>query len=225
MNEIRIAPSVLSCDFLRLEEEIRAVEAAGADLIHIDVMDGHFVPNITIGPMIVEAIHRISSRPLDVHLMIEYPERFVRDFIEAGADILTVHAEADHHLLRTIDVIQSSAARAGVSLNPSTPLTAIEYVLEKVDLVLIMTVNPGFGGQKYIESMERKIRGAREMISRIGRAVDLEVDGGIKAENARQVVEAGADILVMGTEIFHCPDYAEKIRDVRKRVRDRSLTC
>lgn len=216
MSKIRIAPSILSCNFLTLEKEIIAVEEAGADLIHIDVMDGHFVPNITIGPLFVEAIRKITEKPLDVHLMIENPAEFVNTFIDAGADIVTVHVETDLHILRTIDVIKSKGKKAGITLNPSTPLETLEYALPNVDLVLIMTVNPGFGGQSYIPAMENKIRKAWEMIRRTGKAIDLEVDGGLKASNARRVAEAGADILVMGSEIFHSKNYKQKIDEVRK---------
>jgi len=216
MRTIQIAPSILSCNFLHLEQEIKNVEQAGADLIHVDVMDGHFVPNITIGPMIVEAIKKIATIPLDVHLMITNPEKFVTHFIGAGADILTIHAEADCHMLRTIDVIKSQGKKAGVSLNPSTPLAAIECVLQDIDLLLIMTVNPGFGGQTYISSMEPKIKKARRMIDKISKPIELEVDGGIKATNVKKVVDAGATIIVMGTEIFHSNNYRKKIQEVRK---------
>jgi ribulose-phosphate 3-epimerase len=218
MNKIQIAPSILSCNFLELGKEIEDVEKAGADLIHIDVMDGHFVPNITIGPLIVEAIKKIASKPLDVHLMIKNPSKFVQDFIAKGADIITVHAEADKHLFRTLDVIKSSGKKAGVSLNPSTPLTFLDHVIHIVDLIVIMTVNPGFGGQAYIPSMEEKIRNTRKMIQKSGRKIDLEVDGGLKADNAKKVVQAGGDILVMGTEIFHSKDYRKKIQEVRKKI-------
>ncbi|MCX5807774.1 MAG: ribulose-phosphate 3-epimerase [Proteobacteria bacterium] len=215
MNKTKIAPSILSCNFLTLEKEIKAVEKAGADLIHIDVMDGHFVPNITIGPLFVEHIRRITSKPLDVHLMIENPAMFVEDFIKAGADIVTVHVETDNHILKTIDVIKSSGKKAGITLNPATPLNSIEYAIKEADLLLIMTVNPGFGGQSYIPAMNEKIRKAKRMIEETGRHVDLQVDGGIKASNAKKVVDAGADILVMGTEIFHSKDYIKKIKEIR----------
>jgi ribulose-phosphate 3-epimerase len=218
MNKIQIAPSILSCNFLELGKEIENVEKAGADLIHIDVMDGHFVPNITIGPLIVEAIKKIASKPLDVHLMIKNPSKFVQDFIAKGADIITVHAEADEHLFRTLDVIKSSGKKAGVSLNPSTPLAFLDHVIHIVDLIVIMTVNPGFGGQTYIPSMEEKIRNTRKMIQKSGRKIGLEVDGGLKADNAKKVVQAGGDILVMGTEIFHSKDYRKKIQEVRKKI-------
>ena len=218
MNKIRIAPSILSCNFLELGKEIKDVEKAGADLIHIDVMDGHFVPNITIGPLFVEAIKKIASKPLDVHLMIDNPGAFVNDFAVKGADIITIHAEADNHLFRTLEVIKSSGKKAGVSLNPSTPLAVLDHVIHIVDLILIMTVNPGFGGQAYIPSMEEKIRNTRKMIDRTGRKIDLEVDGGIKADNVKKVVEAGGDMIVMGTEIFHSKDYRKKIQEVRKKI-------
>jgi len=218
MSAIQIAPSILSCNFLTLEKEIKAVEEAGADLIHIDVMDGHFVPNITIGPVFVEAIKKITKKPLDVHLMIENPGNFVERFIDAGADIITVHVETDPHILRTIDVIKSKGRKAGITLNPSTSLETLEYSMDTVDLLLIMTVNPGFGGQSYIETMDKKIRKAREMIKKTRRIIDLEVDGGLKASNARRVAEAGANMMVMGTEIFHSKNYKEKIEEVRRNV-------
>jgi ribulose-phosphate 3-epimerase len=211
----RIAPSVLSSDFSNLGAEIRAVEAAGADLIHVDVMDGHFVPNITIGPLIVEAVRPVTSLPLDVHLMIENPEFFVPVFSQAGADIITVHVETGYHLFRTIDLIKQHGKKAGIALNPATPLETVKHLIRVIDLLLIMTVNPGFGGQAFITSMDEKIAEAKQMIDASGREIDLEVDGGIKAGNARTVVEAGANILVMGSEIFGSPDYAEKIREIR----------
>ncbi|HEX2964239.1 MAG TPA: ribulose-phosphate 3-epimerase [Syntrophorhabdaceae bacterium] len=218
MNRTLIAPSVLSCNFLKLGEEIKAVESAGADLIHVDVMDGHFVPNITIGPLFVEAMKKVATTPLDVHLMIETPDKYVEEFIAKGADIVTVHAEADKHIHRTLDLIRSSGRKAGVSLNPGTPLSFLETVIHIVDVVLIMTVNPGFGGQAYISSMGDKIRNTRKIIDESGRQVDLQVDGGIKADNVREVVSAGANIVVMGTEIFHSKDYAAKIREVRRNI-------
>lgn len=215
---VSIAPSILSANFLRLEEEIQACEAAGANIIHVDVMDGHFVPNLTLGPMIVKAIRSITSLPLDVHLMIENADAFVASFSDAGGDIITVHAETGYHHFRTIDLIKSCGKKAGLALNPATPLTHVEELLPVIDLLLIMTVNPGFGGQGYIPSMTEKIRTARRMIDRTGRAIDLEVDGGIKAENAAMVTAAGATVLVMGTEIFLSGDYAGKIADVRRRI-------
>ncbi|OPY64145.1 MAG: Ribulose-phosphate 3-epimerase [Syntrophorhabdaceae bacterium PtaU1.Bin034] len=215
---ISIAPSILSANFLRLEEEIRDVEAAGADLIHVDIMDGHFVPNLTIGPMIVKAIRRITTLPLDVHLMIENADTFVDAFADAGSDIITVHAETGYHHFRTIDLIKSHGKKVGFALNPGTPLSAVEEVISRIDLLLIMTVNPGFGGQAYIPSMTRKIARARQMLDRAGSPAELEVDGGVKAENAEMVAEAGATILVMGTEIFLSGDYGRKIADIKKRL-------
>jgi ribulose-phosphate 3-epimerase len=220
---VSIAPSILSADFLHLDREIGDVEAAGADLIHVDIMDGHFVPNLTIGPMVVKAIRTTTALPFDVHLMIENADSYIGAFAEAGSDTITVHAETGYHLFRTIDFIKSRGKRAGVALNPATPLNAVEELLPTIDLLLIMTVNPGFGGQSYIPSMTEKIRAARRMIDASGHAVDLEVDGGIKAENASLVAEAGATILVMGTEIFLSGDYAAKISDVKRRIGARGL--
>ena len=218
MKDIFIAPSILSCDFLRLGQEIRDVEEAGADWIHVDVMDGHFVPNITIGPLFVEALRRINTRPLDVHLMIENPARYVGEFARAGSDIITIHAETDNHLYRTLDMIKESGVRAGISYNPATPLNGLKHVIHIVDLVLIMTVNPGFGGQQYIPSMVSKIVEARKIIEKADRYIDLEVDGGIKAANAAEVVRAGGNVLVMGTEIFHSMDYKQKIEEVHSMI-------
>ena len=214
---IRIAPSILSADFAKLGEELRAVSEAGADYIHIDVMDGHFVPNVTIGPLVVEALRPHSERPFDVHLMISPVDIFVPAFAEAGADIITVHAEAGPHLHRSIQLIKSLGKKAGVALNPATPAAAIEPVLDEVDLVLVMSVNPGFGGQAFIPSMLDKIAELRRMIDAGGRAIDLEVDGGVNAETAPQVIAAGADVLVAGAATFRGGPaaYAENIRRLR----------
>jgi ribulose-phosphate 3-epimerase len=213
---IRIAPSVLSSDFGRLAEEVQAVDRAGADWIHVDVMDGRFVPNITIGPLVVEAIRRATKKPLDVHLMIEEPEKYVQAFAEAGSDIITVHAEACTHLHRTLQQIRGLGKRAGVSLNPHTPPEVLRYVLQDLDLVLVMSVNPGFGGQSFIESASSKLRTLRQMIDEISADIDLEVDGGVKPGIARQVVEAGADVLVAGSAVFNTENYARAIEALRE---------
>ena len=199
---IRIAPSLLSADFARLGEEVRAITAAGADYIHIDVMDGHFVPNLTIGPTVVKALRPHSPLPFDVHLMIAPIDPFVAEFAAAGADIITCHPEAGPHLHRTLQLVKSLGKKAGVALNPGTPLAAVEPVLGDVDLVLVMSVNPGFGGQSFIASQLDKIAALRRAIDRLGRAVDLEVDGGINAETAAAAAAAGADVLVAGTASF-----------------------
>ncbi len=198
----RIAPSILSADFSRLGEEITAVTEAGADYIHVDVMDGHFVPNLTIGPGVVQAIKPFSPLPFDVHLMISPVDPYIEAFVAAGADIITAHAEAGPHLHRTLQLIKSYGVKAGVSLNPSTPLEVIDHVLEDVDLVLLMTVNPGFGGQSFIAHQLNKISALRHRIDTIGRDIDLEVDGGINVDTAQQAVSAGADVLVAGTATF-----------------------
>jgi ribulose-phosphate 3-epimerase len=216
----KIAPSILSADFTRLGEEIAAVEQAGADYIHVDVMDGHFVPNITIGPMIVEAARRATDLPLDTHLMIADPDRYVDEFVRAGSDILTVHAEAVHHLHRSLQHIRKAGARPAVSLNPATPLNPIEYILEDVDMVLIMSVNPGFGGQAFIPNVLPKIERLRGMIDKRGLAVEIEVDGGIGPDNINRVSSAGADVFVAGSAIFKSPDYAETIRKMRENMAD-----
>ena len=213
---VKIAPSILSADFSRLGEEIRAVEAAGADIIHVDVMDGHFVPNITIGPLVVEACRKVTKLPLDVHLMIENPERYIADFAKAGADYITVHAEAAYHLHRLIQNIREhKGVKAAVSLNPATPLDALDYVLPDLDMVLIMSVNPGFGGQAFIPSQLDKIRTLRKRIDDRKLNLEIEVDGGVKPGNAAEIAAAGADILVAGSAVFGAKDYAAAIRGIR----------
>ncbi len=207
----QIAPSILSADFSRLGEEIRAVEKAGADLIHVDVMDGRYVPNITIGPGVVASLRKTTSLPFDVHLMIEEPDRYVDAFVEAGSDIVTVHAEAVIHLHRTVHYIKGKGIKAGVSLNPSTPLSCIEEILPDIDVLLIMTVNPGFGGQKFITGMLPKIRRAKELARSRGLEPAIEVDGGVTAENIGSLAEAGADIFVAGAAVFGSPSYSEAI--------------
>ena len=203
MKRLKIAPSILSADFAELGRQVSEAEAAGADYIHVDVMDGHFVPNITVGPLVVRAVMGITSLPLDVHLMIEAPERYLEDFCAAGATGLTVHVETCPHLHRTVEQIKELGCRAGVTLNPSTPVVALEEILPYVDLVLVMSVNPGFGGQSFIGRMVRKIERVRSMLDGLGSGAELEVDGGIDARTAPLVVAAGADVLVAGSAIFN----------------------
>lgn len=214
-NRIQIAPSLLAADFGRLGEEALAAEAAGADMLHVDVMDGHFVPNITVGPGVVAAIRKRIKIPLDVHLMISDPDSFIGPFADAGADILTVHAEVLPHLHRTLQVIRNRRVRAGVSINPATPLKNIEAVLEETDLALLMTVNPGFGGQQFIRAVLPKIRELRDLVNRRGFRLDIEVDGGINPGTAREAVEAGANVIVAGTAVFGAADLAAAIKSLR----------
>jgi len=215
---IKISPSILSADFTRLSEEVRAVEEAGADYLHVDVMDGRFVSNITIGPFVVKALKSVASVPLDVHLMIEEPERFVPEFAASGADIITVHAEATRHLHGTVQLIKANGARAGVSINPATPVGVLEDILDDLDLVLVMSVNPGFGGQSFIPVALKKIKALRSLITGRGLHTELEVDGGIKVDNIREAALAGADVFVAGSGIFKTPSYKDTISAMRKAV-------
>jgi ribulose-phosphate 3-epimerase len=210
-----IAPSILSADFSRLGEEIRAVEAAGADVIHVDVMDGHFVPNITIGPLIVKAVRAVTRLPVDVHLMITDPDRYVNDFIDAGADWVTVHVEACTHLHRTLGMIRERGKKAGAVLNPATSLTTLEYVLTDLDLVMLMSVNPGFGGQSFIESSLEKIRRLRQMLDAVNPGAGIEVDGGISPATIKRVAAAGANIFVAGSAVYGQDDYQSVIREMK----------
>jgi ribulose-phosphate 3-epimerase len=214
-SKVIVAPSILSADFGRLAEEVKAVEAAGADWIHVDVMDGRFVPNITIGPVVVEAVRRATRLPLDVHLMIVEPERYIGDFAKAGADVLTVHVEACPHLHRTLQQIRQAGVRPAVVINPSTPVAAVEEVLGEVEMVLVMSVNPGFGGQSFIPGAVDKVRRLREMAQARGLTPHIEVDGGVNPATARQVVAAGADVLVAGSAVFGAKDYRKAIADLR----------
>jgi ribulose-phosphate 3-epimerase len=216
----KIAPSILSADFARLGDEVRAVAAAGADYIHVDVMDGHFVPNITIGPLVVEAVRKVTDLPLDVHLMIENPDLYIPEFASAGADIIVVHAEATNHLHRTVQLIKSFGRKAGVALNPATSLHLLDYILEDLDLVLLMTVNPGFGGQSFIEACLPKIHTLRAMLDKRGVEAELEVDGGVKTENIDRISHAGADVFVAGSAVFGSSDYRATIAELKRRAKE-----
>src|SRR5678815_3549639 len=214
----RIAPSILSADFARLGEEVRAVASAGADLVHFDVMDNHYVPNLTVGPLVCAAIKPHSKLPLDVHLMVRPVDRIIPDFAKAGASIISFHPEASEHVDRTIGLIRESGCKAGLVLNPATPLSHLDYTLEKLDLVLLMSVNPGFGGQQFIRSVLPKVSEVRRRIDRLGRDIWLEVDGGIKTENIADVAKAGADTFVAGSAIFGAKDYAATIKQMREKL-------
>lgn len=220
---IKIAPSILSANFARLGDDIKDVERGGADYIHVDVMDGHFVPNITIGPLIVEAIRPITKLPLDVHLMIENPDQYIEAFAKAGADIITVHVEACTHLHRIIQQIKAQGVKAGVVLNPHTPVSMIQHVLEEIDLVLLMTVNPGFGGQSFIHSVIPKIKQVASMIEERKLQVEIEVDGGVNSETAKLCIEAGANVLVAGSAIYNQQDRGEAIAIIRNEKKISSL--
>ena len=213
---IKIAPSILSADFARLGEEVAAIDQAGADYIHVDVMDGHFVPNITIGPLVVDALRTVTDKPLDVHLMIENPDLYIPDFAKAGADIITVHQEAVPHLHRTVQLIHSLGKKAGVSINPATPVDTLDVIIDDLDLVLVMSVNPGFGGQSFIDSCLPKITALRQRIDRLGLPIELEVDGGVKTDNISAIAAAGAEVFVAGSAVFGSPDYRSTIASLRE---------
>ena len=218
----RIAPSILSADFTRLGEEVRAVEAAGADYIHIDVMDGHFVPNLTMGPLVIEAVRKVTCLPLDVHLMVDNPDLYIEDYVKAGSDLVGVHVEVVPHLHRTIQRIKELGAMATVTLNPATPPETLEYILPDIDMILVMSVNPGFGGQKFISSSLEKIRRLRTLIDSRGLQVDLEVDGGINLGTIEEVAKAGADVFVAGSAIFGKKEYAKTIRQFKEIVNNKT---
>jgi len=213
---IKIAPSILSADFSKLGDEVRRAEEAGADIIHLDIMDGHFVPNLTFGPIIVKAIRSYTKLPFYVHLMVEKPEDYIERVVEAGGDLVIVHVEACTHLQRVLSMIRDLGARSGVALNPATPLTTIEYVLDDLDLILIMSVNPGFGGQDFIPSVLPKIKRARRRVMKRGLEIEIAVDGGVNVETAPKIVEAGADVLVAGTAVFGKPDLKKAIQELRE---------
>ncbi|PYZ93197.1 ribulose-phosphate 3-epimerase [Salipaludibacillus keqinensis] len=212
----KIAPSILSADFAKLGQDITEVEQGGADYIHVDVMDGHFVPNITIGPLVVDAIRPLTKLPLDVHLMIENPDQYIPSFVKAGADIISVHVEACPHLHRTVHMIKELGVKAGVVLNPATPVDTIKHVIEEVDLVLLMTVNPGFGGQSFIHSVLPKVKEVKELVDAVGKEIDIEIDGGVNPETAKLCVEAGANVLVAGSAIYGKQDRKKAIESIRQ---------
>jgi ribulose-phosphate 3-epimerase len=214
----RIAPSILSADFARLGEEVRAVEAAGADLLHVDVMDNHYVPNLTVGPLVCAALKPLVRMPIDVHLMVKPVDRIIPEFAKAGASLISFHPEASEHVDRTIALIKEQGCKAGLVLNPATPLDCLDYTLDQLDLVLLMSVNPGFGGQQFIRAVLPKIAEVRRRIDRLGRDVWLEVDGGVKVDNIGEIAKAGADTFVAGSAIFGAQDYAATIRDMRSRL-------
>jgi len=222
-KNFRIAPSILSADFARLGDEVRAVVAAGADLIHFDVMDNHYVPNLTVGPLVCEAIRPVATVPIDVHLMVKPVDRIVPDFAKAGASIISFHPEATEHIDRTLSLIHDEGCKAGLVFNPATPLDYLDYVMDKVDLVLIMSVNPGFGGQSFIPAVLPKIRDARRRIDRSGRDIWLEVDGGIKADNIASVASAGADTFVAGSAIFGDKDRGAAVRRLREQLKQATI--
>lgn len=215
---IKIAPSILSADFTKLGDEVLKIQNSGADMVHIDVMDGHFVPNLTVGPPIVKALRKITGLLFDVHLMMDNPDRYIESFADAGAGIITVHAEVCPHLNRVLQSIRQHGVKPAVALNPSTPLSALDWILEDVDMVLLMTVNPGFGGQKYIKSMTRKIRELRDIVNNRGLKVDIEIDGGIDLDNIYEVTWAGANVIVSGSTIFDAPDMAAIIKEFKDKA-------
>ena len=218
MGLIKIAPSILSADFSKLGDEIVKIDKAGADLVHIDIMDGHFVPNITIGPPIVKALRKVTKLPFDVHLMISDPDKYIDSFVDAGADIITVHAEASLHLHQTIQKIKKHGIKAGVFLNPATSIHSIEWILNDVDMILVMSVNPGFGGQKYIETTTRKIMSLKNVLLSHGLNIDIEVDGGIDLSNIYEITKAGANVIVSGSTIFNSPDTSKIIKELREKA-------
>jgi ribulose-phosphate 3-epimerase len=220
-RNIKIAPSILSADFSRLGEQVAEVEQAGADLLHVDVMDGHFVPNLTIGPAVVSSLKRVSALPLDVHLMVDNPDQVIPAFIDAGADLITVHVEVCYHLHRTIGAIKQQGLKAGAVLNPTTPLSTLEYILPDVDLILLMSVNPGFGGQVFIPQVLDKLTKLRRLVDQLGLNIELEIDGGVKLDNASRIAQAGADILVAGSAVFNTPQPGETVKQMKAAVQEK----